>query len=582
MSATESFRLPVAEPRDVRRTVYRLLGHEKGTVVAVGLLYLAAAGAGAALPVMLGGVVDGIRDDWDATRVDAVCAALFGCVVAQMTLTRLGRRLGHRFGDRSSARIREQALERVLRLPLRTVERAGTGDLSTRTTGDVDTVAGLLRSTGPEVLAAVIEVLVVVTAAFFVDPLLALMLAVVLPPLLLAARAYVRQARPAFLAERAALGDLTEALTASAVGARTVAAHGLRDRRTAVGHRLADDRYRQQRRVIRMQSWFLPTLDLAYALPVSMILCAGGLVALGGGASAGAVVACAMLAYRLSGPLDRIMYSLTEFQEAAAALARVEGIGAVEPERRTARTEGSDVALRQVTFGYDDAPDILHGLDLYVRPGERLAVVGPSGAGKSTVAWLIAGVERPRGGTASIGDVPSADIALEDLRRTVVLVTQEHHVFAASLRDNLALAREEADDAALRDVLDRVGATWLEDLADGLDTVLGENNHSLTLAQTQQLALARVLLADPDVVILDEATVGLDTRSAGEAEAALAGALAGRTLITITHQLQAAEGADRVAVVEKGRVTELGTHTELVESRGTYAELWEAWSGGRV
>lgn len=581
MSAATPFRLPVATPRDVRRVVYRLLGHEKGTVVAVGLLYLAAAAAGAALPIVLGGVIDGIRDGWGVTRVDVVCAALFGCVLAQMTLTRLGRRLGHRFGDRSAARIREQALERVLRLPLRTVERAGVGDLSTRTTGDVDTVAGLLRYTGPEVLAAVIEVLVVVTAAFFVDPLLALMLAVVLPPLLLASRAYVRQARPAFLAERAAQGDLTEALAASAAGARTIAAHQLRDRRTAAGHRLADARLGQQRRIVRMQSWFLPTLDLAYTLPVSVILCAGGLVALRGGVSVGAVVACAMLAYRLSGPLDRIMYSLTEFQEAAAALARVEGIGAVEPESRTARTAGSDVALRQVTFGYDDGPDILHELDLHVRRGERLAVVGPSGAGKSTVAWLIAGVERPRAGTASIGDVPSADIALEDLRRTVVLVTQEHHVFAASLRDNLALAREDADDAVLRDVLGRVGATWFGDLADGLDTVLGEH-HPLTLAQIQQLALARVLLADPDVVILDEATAGLDVRSAGEAEAALAAALAGRTLITITHQLQAAEGADRIAVVEQGRVTELGTHTELVESRGTYAELWEAWSGGRA
>ncbi|EFL29153.1 putative ABC transporter, ATP-binding protein [Streptomyces himastatinicus ATCC 53653] len=198
------------------------------------------------------------------------------------------------------------------------------------------------------------------------------------------------------------------------------------------------------------------------------------------------------------------------------------------------------------------------------------------------MAWLIAGIERPRGGTVSIGGVPSADVALEDLRRTVVLVTQEHHVFAASLRDNLALARDDADDEALLDVLRRVGATWVEDLPDGLDTVLGEGHHPLALAQTQQLALARVLLADPDVVILDEATVGLDTRSAGAAEAALATALAGRTLITITHQLQAARAADRIAVVEKGRVTELGSHTELVASRGTYAALWEAWSGGGV
>ncbi|MEU6331254.1 ABC transporter ATP-binding protein [Streptomyces sp. NPDC047049] len=582
MSATESLQLPVATPREVRRAIYHLIRGEKGTVALVFLLRLAAAAASAALPVMLGGVVDGVDGGWDTGRVDTVCLALFGCVAAQMTLTRVGRRLGHRFGDRSAARIREQALERVLRLPMRTVERAGTGDLSTRTTGDVDTVAGLLRSTGPEVAAAVIEVLVIVGAAFLVDPLLALLLAVVLPPLLLAARGYIRQARPAFLSERAALSDLTEALTASAVGARTVAAHGLQARRSAVGRHLGGERYLRQRRIIRLQSWFLPVLDLTYTLPVSAVLCVGGLAALDGWASTGAVVACAMLAYRLSGPLDRIMYSLTEFQEAAAALARVEGIGAVEPEARPAQAAGSDVALQEVTFGYDAGPDVLHGVDLRVKPGEHLALVGPSGAGKSSVAWLIAGIERPRGGLASLGGVPSADIALEELRHKVVLVTQEHHVFATSLRDNLALARDKADDAALLDALRQVGATWLQDLPDGLDTVLGDDCHPLTLAQTQQLALARVLLADPDVVILDEATIGLDPRSAGEVEAAVAAALTGRTLITITHQLQAAAAADRIALIEEGRVAELGTHTELVESRGTYAGLWEAWSSGRV
>jgi ABC-type multidrug transport system fused ATPase/permease subunit len=581
LTVVEASRLPVAAPRDVRRAVLRLVRQEKRTVALICLLHLAAAAAGSALPVVLGGVVDGIENGWDATQVDVVCLALFGCVAAQMTLAWLGRRLGHRFGDRSSARIREQAVERVLHLPMRTVEHAGIGDLSTRTTSDVDTVAELLRSTGPQVVAAVIEALVVVSAAFFVDPLLALLLAVVLPPLLLAAGLYVRRARPAFLAERAALSDLAETLTASAVGERTVAAHGLRGWRAEIGHQLAEARYLQQRRVIQLQSWFLPVLDISYLLPVSAILCAGGVAALGGAFSAGAVVACAMLAYRLSGPLDRIMYSLTDFQEAATALARVEGIGAVQPESRTARTEGSDVTLLEVTFGYGDAPDVIQGLDLDVRPGERLAVVGPSGAGKSTVAWLVAGVERPRGGRVTIGGVPSADIVLEDLRRTVVLVTQEHHVFTASLRDNLALARDEAEDEDLLDVLRRVGATWIDDLPEGLDTVLGQDHHPLSTAQTQQLALARVLLADPAVVILDEATAGLGTRSAGDAEAALTAAMAGRTVITITHQLQAAERADRIAVVERGRIVELGTHGELVASGGPYAKLWEAWSGGR-
>jgi ABC-type multidrug transport system fused ATPase/permease subunit len=393
---------------------------------------------------------------------------------------------------------------------------------------------------------------------------------------------YIRQARPLFLADRAALSNLTEALTASAVGTRTVSAHRLQDQRAALGHRLAEHRYTRQRRIVGMQTWFLPVLDLSYLLPVSAILTVGGLAALGGGVSVGAVVACSMLAYRLAPPLDRIMYSLTAFQEASAALARVEGIGVIEQEARTARTEGSDVVLDRIRFGYGDGPDILHGLDLRVQPGERLAVVGPSGAGKSTVAWLIAGVERPRDGTACIGGVPSADIAQEELRNTVVLVTQEHHVFAASLRDNLALARNEADDAALLDALRRVGATWSEDLPAGLDTVLGADHQVLPLVQVQQLALARVLLADPDVVILDEATASLDTGSAGETEAALAAALAGRTLITITHQLQAAVAADRIAVVKQGRVTEVGTHGELVASEGAYARLWKAWSSSRV
>ncbi|WP_168801480.1 ABC transporter ATP-binding protein [Glycomyces buryatensis] len=580
MSRSESHRLPTSEPREVRRAAIELFGHEKGTVALACLLYLAAAGAGAALPVMLGRVIDGIGDGWSAGRIDLVCAVLFGCIGAQMILVRVGRRVSHRFGDRSAARVRERALGRALRLPLGTIERAGTGDLTTRTTGDVAAVAGLLRYTGPEVVAAIIELIVLIVAAFVIDPLLALGLAAVLPPLALVSRWYLRAARQTFLAERAAMSELADALTASSSGARTVAAHHLQAERGELGHRLARAHYRTLRRIISLQSRFLPSLDLAYLLPVFAVLIGGGLWALSGGVKVGAVVASTMLAYRLAGPLDRIMYSLTEFQSAGAALARVEGIGKVPLEDRPGRPIGTAIELADVRFGYDDHHDVLHALSLRPRVGEHLAVVGPSGAGKSTVARLIAGIEPPRSGTATIGGVGSATIELESLRRNVILVTQEHHVFHASLRDNLALAADRDDDA-LREALHRVGAAWATDLPDGLDTVVGGDAHRLTPAQAQQLALARVVLADPEIVILDEATAGLDADAVGETEAALSAALSGRTVITIAHQLQVARGADRIAVVDNGRVVETGTHTGLVHRGGVYAGLWEAWNRGR-
>jgi ABC-type multidrug transport system fused ATPase/permease subunit len=251
-------------------------------------------------------------------------------------------------------------------------------------------------------------------------------------------------------------------------------------------------------------------------------------------------------------------------------------------EVREAAPAGAEVRLDEVTFGYGDGPDVLHGLSLHPRRGERLVVVGPSGAGKSTIARLVAGIDRPRAGSVTLGGAPVADIPLETLRRKVILVTQEHYIFTASLRENLNLAAPEADDEALRSALATVDARWAADLPEGLDTMLGDEHHRLNLAEAQQLALARVILADPDVVILDEATAGIDPGSAGNVEASLAAALNGRTVIAIAHQLQAAESADRIAVVQDGRIAEEGSHAELLEAGGAYASLWGAWKGVAV
>ena len=259
-----------------------------------------------------------------------------------------------------------------------------------------------------------------------------------------------------------------------------------------------------------------------------------------------------------------------------AALARLIGVTDLPPPPvpaapRTPRD--ASVALSGVRFGYDDGPEVLHGIDLSLAPGERVAVVGTTGAGKTTLGALVAGVREPREGEIRIGGVPLADLA--DLRRHVVLVTQEVHVFAGTVADNLRLARPDADEAELRAALDRVGVHL------DLGAVVGRGADELSATHAQQLALTRLVLADPDIAILDEATAEAGSAGARVLEATAERALRGRTAIVIAHRLTQAVDADRVVVMEKGRVVEVGRHADLVSAGGPYARLWSAWTSAR-
>ena len=573
--------LPVAEPGEVRRAAWRLIRSERTAFVVVLLTNCAAAGAGLVGPWLLGKIVNEVQAGAGVATIDRWGLLVVLAAAAQLLIGHQARRLGYRFGERTAARLREQLADRLMRIPARAAEGAGTGDLTSRATSDAGLVSFALRDAAPEMVFALAQALIIIVAVVLLSPVLGAVGLVALVAIPVVLRWYLHGARSAYLAQAAANAEVADVLAGTAAGARTVEALGLQERRAADCSSAVAVATAAQLRTLRLRSVFFPTIDASTALAVSAAFGVGGLLYLDHQLSLGTVVAVVLYLRQLSTPIDTILIWVETLQSSAASFARIEGLASsTEPPRpdaggAAALPTDQSIVIADVHYAYDGS-DVLHGVNLDVRAGEHLAVVGTSGAGKTTLGRLIAGIDRPRSGRVTVGGADVADLAPEQLRQHVVLVTQEHHVFADSLRDNLTIAAPHATDEDLLDALDVLGADWFDDLPEGLDTDLG--THRLGGAQAQHVALARVLLADPHTLVLDEATALLDPTTARRTEQALAATIQGRTIIAVAHRLQTARDADRIAVMEGGSITELGHHDDLVAAATSYAALWGSWS----
>lgn len=573
--------LPVADRGAVWRAAVALVGADRRAVGAILVLHCAAAVVGLATPWLLGTIVDEVTAGAGPAAVDRLALAIVGCVIVQGLLNRYAQVASHRFGERSVARLREDFVRGTLALPISVVEHAGTGDLATRSSVDVALVGATVRRAVPVVAIASAQLLLLFGAVFLLDPRLGLVALVAAPSIVLATRWYLRRAGEAYLAEGAATAELTDAVTTTAEGARTVEALRLADERIRYGTARVARLWATRRATLRLRSVLYPLVEGSYALPVAAVLGAGGFLLTRDLVTLGEVIAAALYLQQSIGPLDQLLQWIEQAQRGIASFARVLGVGQVPPEPRgeTATPADRSLVVRGARFAYPGGAEVLHGIDLEIRPGERLAVVGPSGAGKSTLARLLAGIDAPGAGEVTLGGCPITAFDPAQRRRRIALITQEHHVFMGTLRDNLGFAAPDASDEAMRAALDAVGADWSAALPDGLDTLLGDGARELSAAEAQQLALARVVLADPHTLILDEATAALDPTTARRTERALAAVLTGRTVIAIAHRLNTAHDADRVAVLSDGRITELGSHDELLRAGGAYAALWRSWHG---
>lgn len=571
--------LPIASPVQVRQAGRRLVAADRWAFAAVVVASCLAAAAGLVAPWLVGQIVNEVQSGSGIEVVDRLAMLVAAAAVAQFGLGYLARYLGYRFGERTAARLREQLTDRLMRLPARTVERAGPGDLTARATTDAGLVAFVLRDAVPEVLFALLQAVIIVTAVFLLSPLLRAVGLVALLAIPVALRWYLRRARPAYLAESAAGAEVSVVLATTATGARTIEALGLQQTRTAACTDAITAATSTMLKTLRLRTVLFPTIDISNALAVGVVFGVGGLLYLNDTISLGAVVAATLYLRQLSAPIETMLIWVETLQSSLASFARIEGLGSqTRPAATTHPTPVDErIVITDVYYAYDDT-DVLDGVSLDVRPGEHLAVVGASGAGKTTLGRLIAGIDRPRAGSVTVGGAVIADLAPEQLREHVLLVTQEHHVFADPLRDNLTIAAPQASDDELRSALLVVGADWVDELPDGLDTDLA--THQLTGAQAQHIALGRVLLANPHTLVLDEATALLDPSAARHTERALAATVQGRTVIAIAHRLHTARDADRIAVMDAVHITELGTHQQLAATDGTYSTLWRAWTGG--
>ncbi|POM23956.1 putative ABC transporter ATP-binding protein [Actinomadura rubteroloni] len=546
----------VVVPVAVQQTIDRGLGGDGGPDLAfVRLMVLACAGA---------------------VLLTAVCAYAMNVRLYRTSETGL-----------TSLRVR--AFRHVHDLSMLTQSGERRGALVSRVTGDVDQISQFMQYGGLMMIMASGQLVVATVLMAVYSWPLALLVWAAFVPLGFALRRFQRIISAAYTRVRERMGDLLAAVSESVVGASVIRAYAAQDRTARRVDAAVDGHKTAQTRAQATVALTFPTSELVAAVATGAVVVAGTLLGIGGHLSAGKLVAFLFLVTLFVSPMQTATEVLNDAQNAIAGWRRVLGVLDTEPDvadpgdrGRTLPRGPIEVRFEDVGFAYPGGPPVLHDVDAVIAPRTRIAVVGETGSGKTTFAKLLTRLMDPVSGRILVDGVPLDEIRFSSLRERIVMVPQDGFLFDDALGANLRYGRPEAsDDDVRRAVADLGLAGWLDGLPRGLDTPVGQRGESLSAGERQLVALVRAYLADPDLLVLDEATSAVDPATEIRIQRALERLTRGRTALSIAHRLSTAEAADEVIVFDAGRIVQRGPHAELAAVPGVYADLYASWTAQR-
>lgn len=484
-------------------------------------------------------------------------------------------------GQSVLATIRGRIFDRLQHLPLRYFDKRPVGDLMSRVLNDVDTLNQLFSQGIAQLLGSLFSLIGILIAMFVLQWNLALASFLIIPIMLLLTAFFARRARRAFRVTRQTVGDVTANLQEDIVGVREAQAFN----RTEANIERFRERNAANRaanvEAVAITSAFAPTIDVLSTLSIALVIGYGGYLVFAGSLTLGVLTAFVLYVQQFFRPIQLISQLYTQLQSALAGAERIYNILDEEPEppdppdaAELGETRGR-ISFEDVTFAYDPGRPVLRDVNFEIEPGQTVALVGPTGAGKTTIASLIPRFYDATEGTVKIDGRNVRELSRKDLRAGIGMVLQEPFLFSGAITENIGYGKDDPGREEIERAAQTVNAHgFITDLPEGYDTVLGEGGGSLSQGQRQLLSFARAILTDPRILILDEATSNIDTRTEAIIQRALSTLLEGRTSVVIAHRLSTVRNADLILTVKDGRIVERGTHTELLEMDGLYADLY--------